>query len=49
MRGVILEFAESEEKNFTEDNTTAMRVYFSKKLNVLGKVRTFSIRLRTLS
>ena len=49
MRGVLLEFAEGEEENFTEDNATAMRVYFSKKLNVSGKVRTFFIRLSTLS
>jgi len=41
MRGVLLEFAEGEEENFTEDNATAMRVYFSKKLTVSGKARTF--------
>ena len=41
MRGVLLEFSEDEEESFTEDNATAMRVYFSKKLEVSGKVRTF--------
>ena len=41
IRGVLLEFSEDEEESFTEDNATAMRVYFSKKLEVSGKVRTF--------
>ena len=41
MREVLVEFAEGEEENFSKDNATAMRVYFSKKLNVSGKVRTF--------
>jgi len=47
MRGVLLEFAEGEEDNFTEDNATSMRVYFSKKLNVSGKVRTVFVRFNS--
>lgn len=44
MRAVLLRFSEGKEESFTEDNTTAMRIYFSKKLNVSGKVRTFFFR-----
>ena len=40
MRAVLLEFSEGEEESFTDDNATAMRVYFSKKLEVSGKVGT---------
>ena len=44
MRAVLLGFSEGEEESFTEDNATAMRIYFSKKLNISGKVRTFFFR-----
>lgn len=44
MRAVLLGFSEGKEESFTEDNATAMRIYFSKKLNVSGKVRTFFFR-----
>lgn len=41
MRDVLLQFAEGEEELFSADHATAMRVYFSKKLKVSGKVRPF--------
>ena len=44
IRAFLLEFSKGEEESFTEDNATAMRIYFSKKLNVSGKVRTFFFR-----
>lgn len=48
MRKALVNFAEGEEDVFTEDNATAMRVYFSKMLNVSGTVRQDQIILYPL-
>ena len=38
MRKVLLEFSEGEEEVFSDEEASAMRVYFTRKFNVSGKV-----------